>query len=290
MQKTRGTIDRTAISGFDNYCDGYARPGATGIGYVSVVKVATGVVEKTDDMLLDGIVAYDRAEANQAYIGQINMETASSFCGIAGNVWGYDLATNPSLQNQDILFEVDQYDGSKMPVYDAWPLVDAGIRLFGRHDARRFPPAPGAHVICANKSTTLYRPRSGPIDPSKGQAYGVWCFISLSMTRDRDNSADLFIEDAGGWTDNDNEEDLVKFLEQHRHAVTWSVAACGKDQSVLYDRTYVRFAYAMMQPGQVGTALTVAPYVTLAKNAAPSGGFDTLYDMSLPEWESSVGL
>ena len=46
-----------------------------------------------DDFLLDDIVAYDRAEANDAYIGQINMETASSFCGIAGQVWGYDLAT-----------------------------------------------------------------------------------------------------------------------------------------------------------------------------------------------------
>jgi len=85
-------IDKTAISPFENYCDGYGCPGAKGNGYVSTLKVSAGTVEKTDDLLLDGIVAYDRAEATDAYIGQINMITASSFCGIAGQVWGYDLA------------------------------------------------------------------------------------------------------------------------------------------------------------------------------------------------------
>ena len=50
-------IDKTAISPYDRYCDGYARPGAQGNGYVSVVKVATGTVSKTDDFLLDDIVA-----------------------------------------------------------------------------------------------------------------------------------------------------------------------------------------------------------------------------------------
>jgi histidine decarboxylase len=77
-------VDKTAISPYDRYCDGYDRPGAQGNGYVCVVKVVTGTAVKTDDFLLDGIVAYDRAEANEAYIGQINMATASSCCGVAG--------------------------------------------------------------------------------------------------------------------------------------------------------------------------------------------------------------
>jgi histidine decarboxylase len=79
-------IDKTAIGPFDDYCDGYARPGASGMGYVSVLKVSTGVTQATDDTLLDGIVAYDLAEANDAYIGQINMETAPSFSGVAGHI------------------------------------------------------------------------------------------------------------------------------------------------------------------------------------------------------------
>jgi len=290
MRKTVSIIDRTAISGYPAWCDGYARPGNTGNGYVSVVKVATGVVEKTDDSLLDGIVAYDRAEANDAYIGQINMETASSFCGIAGNVWGYDLAYNSTLDNLQPMFTAKQYDGSDLPVYDAGPLIDAGIALFGTEQRRRFPPAPGAHVICANKSTTNLRPRDRAPDPDKGEAYGVWCYIALSIARDRYNSADLFIEDAGTWTKNDDEAELTAFLDDHQKAVAWSIVACGKDQSVLYDRTFMAYAHVIMKPGFVGTALTVAPYVTLAQRAVPASGFNTLYDLTLSDWEQAVGL
>ena len=132
------------------------------------------------------------------------------------------------------------------------------------------------------------RPSGGPLQP--GQAYGVWCFIALSLSRDRDNAADLFIEDAGLWTDNDNPEDLKTFLEQHRAAVVWSVIACGQDQSVLYDRTYISFAYTIMQPGEVGTALTVAPYITLARDAIPGGDFGSLNTMTLSEWVKAMGF
>jgi len=283
-------IDKTAISPYDRYCDGYSRPGAQGNGYVSVVKVATGTVVKTDDFLLDGIVAYDRAEANDAYIGQINMETASSFCGVAGQVWGYDLATADVIAKgeQKPVLEVKQYDGSILPLYDAQPLIDAGIELFGVENNRRFPPAPGAHVICANKSVTVLRPKEEPL--RKCQAYGVWCFIALSIAKDRDNAADLFIEDAGPWTQNDNPDDLKAFLKKHRKSVAWSIVACGKDQSVLYDRTYIGFAYTIMKPGEVGTALTVAPYITLARNAIPSGGFNSLNTMLLSEWVKEMGF
>ena len=283
-------IDKTAISPYDRYCDGYARPGAEGNGYICVVKVATGTVLKSDDFLLDGIVAYDRAEANEAYIGQINMETASSFCGVAGQVWGYDLATADIIASgkQTPILQVGQYDGSTLPVYDAKPLIDAGKALFGTERNRRFPPAPGAHVLCANKSVTALRPRQGA--PEGGQAYGVWCSIALSMARDRDNDADLFIEDAGLWMKNDNLKDLKAFVEKQREAVVRSVVACGRDQSVLYDRTYVSFACTIMEPGEVGTALAVAPYITLARDAVPSGGFADLNRMTLSGWVKEMGF
>ncbi len=127
---------------------------------------------------------------------------------------------------------------------------------------RRFPPAPGAHVVCANKSVTIFRPKEGSLQ--EGQANGVWSYIALSIARDRDTAADLFIEDAGLWARNDNPDDLRAFLEEHRRSVAWSIVACGEDQSALYDRTYIAFAYTIMKPGEVGTALTVAPYITLA--------------------------
>src|SRR3712207_7974678 len=57
-----------------------------------------------------------------------------------------------------------------------------------------FRSVPGAHVICANKSVTSYRPKENrPL--KEGEAYGVWSFIAISLSNDRDNCADLFIED-----------------------------------------------------------------------------------------------
>lgn len=278
-------IDKTAISPYENYCDGYGAPGAQGNGYVSVLKVSVGIVEKTDDFLLDGIVSYDRAEINDAYVGQINMLTASSFCGIAGQVWGHDLAAHNDIIDKKIkpVLEIDQYDGSKLHVYDAKPLLEAGIELFGTEKERRFTLLPGAHTICANKGVTAYRPKEDrPL--KEGEAYGVWCFIALSLSADRDNCADLFIEDAGLWTKNDSAEDLKAFLEEHRKSVAWSVVSCGQDSHVLFERTYVGFAYTIMKPGEIGTSLTCAPYVSLARNAVPSTGFNSLNKISLKEW------
>lgn len=278
-------IDKTAISPYENYCDGYGAPGAQGNGYVSVLKVSVGTVEKTDDFLLGGIVSYDRAEINDAYVGQINMLTASSFCGIAGQVWGHDLAAHNDIIDKKIkpVLEIDQYDGSKLHVYDAKPLLEAGIELFGTEKERRFTLLPGAHTICANKGVTAYRPKEDrPL--KEGEAYGVWCFIALSLSADRDNCADLFIEDAGLWTKNDSAEDLKAFLEEHRKSVAWSVVSCGQDSHVLFERTYVGFAYTIMKPGEIGTSLTCAPYVSLARNAVPSTGFNSLNKISLKEW------
>lgn len=278
-------IDKTAISPYENYCDGYGAPGAQGNGYVSVLKVSVGTVEKTDDFLLDGIVSYDRAEINDAYVGQINMLTASSFCGIAGQVWGHDLAAHNDIIDKKIkpVLEIDQYDGSKLHVYDAKPLLEAGIELFGTEKERRFTLLPGAHTICANKGVTAYRPKEDrPL--KEGEAYGVWCFIALSLSADRDNCADLFIEDAGLWTKNDSAEDLKAFLEEHRKSIAWSVVSCGQDSHVLFERTYVGFAYTIMKPGEIGTSLTCAPYVSLARNAVPSTGFNSLNKISLKEW------
>ena len=118
----------------------------------------------------------------------------------------------------------------------------------------------------------------------EGEGYGVWSFIAISLSADRDFAADLFIEDAGVWTENDNEEDMIAFLEQHRKAIVWSVVECGRDQNVLFDRTYVGFAHRMMKPGEIGNAITVGPYVTLARNAVPATGFASLNDLHLSDW------
>lgn len=284
-------VDKTAISPYDNYCDGYGMPGAYGNGYVNILKVSAGKVAKTDDILIDGIVAYDKAESADAYVGQINMLTASSFCGLAGQVWGYDLARHDKIADgsHKPLFTEKQFDGSELQVFDAQPLLEAGVELFGTETDRRFHLIPGAHTICANKGVTSYRPQKGK-KLEEGQAYGVWSFIAISLSNDRDFAADLFIEDAGLWTENDNEADLVAFLEDHRKSIVWSVVECGRDSNVLFDRTYVGFAYCMMEPGDIGTAITVGPYVTLARDAVPAAGFGSLNMLSLSDWLEDRGL
>ena len=99
---TRAQVVKGAVGPFDDYCDGYGNPGASGIGYISVLKLSTGTVAKTLDTVLEGIVSYDRAEKNDAYAGQINMIAASSFTGINGAVWGYDLARHDGLADGSI--------------------------------------------------------------------------------------------------------------------------------------------------------------------------------------------
>ena len=278
-------IDKTAISPYDCYCDGYGMPGAYGNGYLAALKVSAGMVKKADDQLIDGIVAYDRAEINDAYVGQINMLTASSFCGLAGQIWGYDVARHDQIANGSYqpLYKETQFDGSSLPIYDAKPLLDASLELFGSEKERRFHLLPGAHTICANKGVTTSRPKKGAaLKP--GQAYGVWSYIAISFAKDRDYAADLFIEDAGCWVENDNEEDLLAFLDAHRKSITRSVVQCGQDSHVLFDRTYIAYAHCILKPETVGTAITVGPYFSLARDAVPAEGFGSLNDITLGQW------
>jgi len=86
-----------AIGPFPQNCAGYMNPPAQGWGYIAALKLSIGTVPADMDDGLDGIVSYDRAECEDAYIGQINMLTASSFWGVNGAVWGYELARHHDL-------------------------------------------------------------------------------------------------------------------------------------------------------------------------------------------------
>lgn len=268
------------IGPFKDYCDGYGQPGAKGLGYVSTMKLATGLADVSNykgDFVLEDIVAYDKAEKANAYIGQINMGTASSFCGPMGRLWGYDLAVAPNLTAKE-LFSAKQYDGSTLPVYSADPLLAATQELFGVEAKRRFPPLPGAYVVCANKSETS----------AQGSGVGsIWCYIAISITNDRENSADLFIEDAGTSPLTDDGQ-LNQWLASHAVEVVNSIVACGQDQSVTYKETFISWLGVVVPQGYVGTALTCAPYVTLAEDAVVVD-FENMIGMSLSDWSAKAG-
>lgn len=279
-----GKVINQAVGPSKQFCMGYMNPGAqSGEGYISTLKLSVGTVDVKDlDAVTEVIVSYDRCEKNDAYIGQINMLTVSSFCGQNGAVWGLDLAKHDDIAagNESPMYMQSQPDGPDIPVYNARTLLDAAERLFGREKQRRFPPMPGAHVICANKDVTA----RGPL--------WVWSSIGIAILKDRSDGSCLFIEDANTFGDeHTTEAEVVDFLEGTLRRVTHSIALCGQDQSVVYDRIYVAYKYTYVKPNQVGCALTCAPYIYLAQDAIPEGmEAADLQHLTLSEWEKKLGL
>ncbi len=268
-------IVKGAIGPFDDFADGYGNPGASGLGYISVLKLETGKVQADMDKVLEGIVSYDRAETNGSYVGQINMIAASSFNGLNGLVWGYDVAKHESIANGTLkpLFERERKDGTKIPIYPVDPLLDAGTRIFGTQEQRRFPLLPGAHVACAVKSNTIKGPNS------------IWCAIALAIAEDQTKDSNLFIEDAGDSIPADSEEARATYLYGLMEKIATSIVRCGDDSDVKYKEIFLGYKTEWIPEGHVGCALTCAPYIVMAKNAIPKKGPESLLSMSLPEWE-----
>ena len=67
-----------------------------------------------------------------------------------------------------------------------------------------------------------------------------------------------------------------------------SIVACGKDQSVTYKETFISWMGIVVPQNFVGTALTRAPYITLAQDAVV-GSFDGMIGMSLADWSAGAG-
>lgn len=270
-----------AVGPFENYCDGYGNPGTSGVGYISVLTLSTGKVEKKMDQVLEGIVSYDRAEANDAYVGQINMIAASSFNGLNGAVWGYHLARADNIADGSLkpMMTKQRHDGVEIPIYPVTPLLDAGERLFGTCDARRFPLLPGAHVICAVKDLTVPGPTS------------VWSAIALAVAEDRQRDSNLFIEDVGQGIPAENEMERVAYLDRLMENVAESVILCGEDQEVKYKEIFLGYKTEWVPEGYIGCALTCAPYAVLAQNAVVQGKQPAdLLEMTISQWEQAVGF
>ncbi len=302
-------VVKGAVGSFPVNCMGYMNPGSSGLGYISTMKLS---VDKVDIAGLDvgtaGIVSYDRCEKDDAYIGQINMGTASSFCGVNGALWGYHLAKAESIANGS-LEPMFTYPGpaypsdeklpsqGRVPVYPVAPLLDATERLFGRmdkdgdgeRDLRRFPPLPGAHVICANKDAS-----------GAGPGY-FWSAIAIAIAEDRETQANLFIEDADiivatKMTDADGNVSWVPTPEQveallmtHLRNVTKSMVLCGQDQDVVYEKIFAGVKFIFANEDEWGCALTCAPYVTLAQVAATDDPTQLLA-WTIDKWEEQIKL
>lgn len=269
-----------AVGPFNKYCDGYGNPGASGLGYISAMTLDIGIAEGDLDTVLNGIVAYDRAETQgAAYIGQINMQVASSFCGLNGALWGYDLARADEIASgkTKALFGIARHDQKNIPVYSADSLLDAAARLFGTKENRRFPLLPGSHVICATKEYT-----------SAGPKY-IWSAIAISIADDRTVDSNLFIEDAGEVALKDA-DDLAAFAEELMHKIAKCAVRCGENNNALYKEIWVSYRIGWIPEGKVGCALVAAPYLVIAKDAVPDGKPEGLLKMTISDWEKKMSL
>ena len=250
-----------------------------------------------DDETLLHITSYDKAEANGACIGQINMIYVSSFSGPNAAVWGYDLAAPDNLRdnqwfsvpkNKDHLLKDDFPEDAPgiIPVYDITPLLDATKSLYGTVSDKHFPILPGAHVPCACKEVYSADAEGTP------ESGWIWCILSLAIAKKRSKDACLFVEDKGFFSDAKgtklNEDQVIKALNKKRREVVYTQLICGEHQEVPYKEIFIGYKYEYVHGHNYGCALTCAPYVTLAKNAYPGGNPKNFQTMNLEAWEKSV--
>lgn len=267
-------VIRAAVGPYDYHCGGYGTPGSSGVGYISVLTLKTNLMKRSPHLTagLEKIVGYDNAEASEAYLGQINMSIASSFCGPTGAIWGYDLARHEKLQTASPLWTVRRHDGTRIPVFSIDPLIEAGLRLFGTREAKRFPVMPGAHVICAAKWKV-----------SVGPCY-VWCAIALGIAENREVDASLFMDDAGEFEPSTSPERVRETIVR---SVADSVLMIGMHQNICFREIFVGFSFIRLEENDVGCALFAAPYIVLAKKALPTDP-ESLAGMGLAEWEHLI--
>lgn len=263
------------LSLHDYYCDGYGNPGAVGNGYLLGLMLGTGktAVSPLIEEGLDGleaIDAFDRAEVDETFIGQINMITVSSFCGPMGYIWGYDLARHENL------YVPPQWGPDRVtlgrqttPVYSLSPLLEATRRLFGMVEAKRFPLLPGSHVPCAKKSLE-----------ARGGGY-LYCGLGLGIPVDRGENACLLMEDVGKVGD-----DAGEMRGGLSERLAMSVLRVGENQRVVYKEIFVMIKMIGLDEGEIGCALAAAPYFSLAKKASLGDG-QALFEMNLADWERS---
>ena len=285
-------VAENAVSGSDQFCYGYGNRDTNGY-YITTVKLETAKIPISGlgkDEVLEGIVAYDKAEKSGTYLGQLNVITVSSFAGPNSAIWGYDLAKVQHLRSK-LLYELPLPTEKRIPVYSMDHLLKATESLFGTEKKRHFPPLAGAHVPCASLCTNSKDPSTGK--PTSGW---IWCFLALAIAEHRERDACLFIEDAGFFADtfsygkvaSISKDEVIAQLEKKTKAVTYSQLLCGYDQSAPFKEIFVSYRYLRIEKDFYGTALTCAPYVTLARNAYPSGGAEQLANMTLEDWKESV--
>jgi histidine decarboxylase len=262
---------KLAQSNYDDFCDGYA-PGSGSyfLGMVSGIGIADRKYENNGSDNLDKIISFDNVEIAKGYIGQINMSSVSSFCGVEGLIWGYDvvkakLRISKILDNNPIIKKLN------IELMDATPLISATESLFGTVEKRRFPLLPGSHVPCAVKKYFI----DGP-----GKIFAVY---AIGIPENRDEHACLLMEDCGKIA-----LDRPDFKRDAISNAVFSVLEVGSSHKIKYKKILYYYEDAEVLDDQVGCALIALPYFKIAKRAIPQQNVSSFTNLTLEAWEKKV--
>lgn len=276
---------KNAISPYEDLCEGYGNSGSSGNSYVLGINLGIGVTKKQfshkGSKMLDEINAFDLAEVDAAYIGQLNMSIVSSFCGPQGVIWGYDIAKHDNLfdiPDRSTYPDEVTFKSRKIKVFDGNKLVEATTALLGTVDSRRFPIRAGAHVPFAAKNIKT---------DQEGIIYSA---LAIGIAKNRKKDACLLMEDVGFV-----EEDLLNsaYEDAIRERLAKSIIEIGINQRVAFEYTFVAIRSKKINKDEIGCALVAAPYMSLAKGAVPkdsSGNFnyEALLENSLSQWSGDI--
>ena len=260
---SKNKILQAAISPYDNYCVGFSGKGS----YLTALVISIGITKKKfiylGSEMFDSILAYDVAEVDNTYLGQINMEIVSSFCGPEGLIWGYDIAKEESSEIPPFLNKKDIKKFKRIRIRDGDNLRKAAHILFGTRQIKHFPLLPGTIVPCAGR----FHIKKGPIF--------LYAALAIGIPENRENHACVLMEDVG---------DLKRVNPTTRQKVltdaALSVLEIGKNHNIKYKEIFVDFLVKKVQSDEIGCALIAMPYFHLAKKA-----FDNnLINQTLEKW------
>jgi len=267
------------LSPYKQFCDGFGtnhNPSyllgcVLGIGKTKIKHSHTG------SSSLDEIIAYDRAEIEDTYLGQINMSIVSSFSGPQGLIWGYDLVRPDRLKIHHPLAPhsiKSKYGSTK--IYSLSPLLEATQALFGTLKQKHFPLHPGAHVPCAGK----YINEKGP--------KRIYAALGLGIPENRIDNAALLMEDTGTVTTDYGHispDDKRKIILAN---IVQSITTIGNNQNIFYREILVELKDVYIQDNEIGCALVAAPYFLLAQNAIPKHDPQALFTTRLDNWQKAT--
>ncbi len=269
INQNKEEILRLAKSPHKNYCMGYPGQGPYFTGFVLGSSAVPEKLGHKGSSMLDKINAFDVAEIDNTYLGQINMITVSSFCGPHGLLWGHDIAKEESLSISDHLGKEDLEEFKEITILNGRNLRVATESLFGTLEKKNFPLFPGSHVPTAQKFISM----PGPLF-----LYGSF---AVGIPDDRSKNACLFMEDVGE-IESDGEEDRAMVLKN----MIRSVVQIGENQRVSYKAIYVDIVTQVVKEGEMGGALVASPYFLLAQDAY----CDDSVSGKLKDWEKSIKL